>query len=123
MVTAFDDGGGRNESNFSFLLEFFDGQSTAVTHCMANFAQGKTNEEIMEIAMRDIPFDIFDTIEVGYKCDCSRKRMRDKILSLGKEEIKNMYNEQEAEGKPRELTAVCRFCNSEYTFVESDFFG
>ena len=77
----------------------------------------------MDIAMRDIPYDTFDTLEVGYKCDCSRKRMREKILSLGKEEIMNMYNEQEAEGKPRELTAICRFCNSEYTFVESDFFS
>jgi molecular chaperone Hsp33 len=84
------------------------------------FAAGKTNEEIMEIAMRDIPFDIFDTIDVGYKCDCSAKRMKEKIKSLGRAEILKMLDEQEAEGKPRELTAVCRFCNSEYTFTEKD---
>jgi molecular chaperone Hsp33 len=84
------------------------------------FAAGKTNEEIMEIAMRDIPFDIFDTIEVGYKCDCSAKRMKEKIKSLGKAEILKMLDEQEAEGKPRELTAICRFCNSEYTFTEKE---
>ena len=84
------------------------------------FAAGKTNEEIMEIAMRDIPFDIFDTIEVGYKCDCSRERMKEKIKSLGKAEILKMLDEQEAEGQPRELTAICRFCNSEYTFTEKE---
>ena len=84
------------------------------------FAAGKTNEEIMEIAMRDIPFDIFDTIEVGYKCDCSAKRMKEKIKSLGKAEILKMLDEQVAEGKPRELTAICRFCNSEYTFTEKE---
>ena len=84
------------------------------------FAAGKTNEEIMEIAMRDIPFDIFDTIEVGYKCDCSAKRMNEKIKSLGKAEILKMLDEQVAEGKPRELTAICRFCNSEYTFTEKE---
>ena len=84
------------------------------------FAAGKTNEEIMEIAMRDIPFDIFDTIEVGYKCDCSAKRMNEKIKSLGKAEILKMLDEQEAEGKARELTAICRFCNSEYTFTEKE---
>ena len=27
------------------------------------------------------------------------------------------------EGKARELTAVCRFCNSEYSFTEKDFFN
>ena len=82
------------------------------------FERGMTNEEIAELALRDIPYDIFDTLEVEYKCDCSRERMLSKIKSLGKKEISTMLDEQEAEGKPRELTAVCRFCNSEYTFDE-----
>ena len=82
------------------------------------FDKGLTNEEIAEIALKDIPYDIFDTLEVEYKCDCSRDRMLAKIKSLGKKEIATMLDEQVAEGKPRELTAVCRFCNSEYTFDE-----
>ena len=82
------------------------------------FEQGKTNKEIVEIAMRDIPFDIFDTLEVSYKCDCSRGRMEKKIKSLGHKEILSMIDEQESEGKPRELTAICHFCNSHYTFTE-----
>ena len=84
---------------------------------------GHTNESIADIAMRDIPYDIFDTLEVSYKCDCSRKRMCEKIKSLGREEIVKMLDEQVSEGKPRELTAVCRFCNSEYTFTEKDLLG
>ena len=84
------------------------------------FERGMTNEQIAEIAMRDIPFDIFDNIEVGYKCDCSRERMEKKVKSLGKKEILTMLDEQVAEGKPRELTAVCRFCNTNYTFTEKD---
>ena len=84
------------------------------------FDRGLSNEEIMDIAMRDIPYDIFDTIEVGYKCDCSSRRMKEKIKSLGKAEILKMLDEQEAEGKERALTAVCRFCNSEYTFNEKE---
>lgn len=82
------------------------------------FEEGKTNEEIVEIAMRDIPFDIFDTLEVSYKCDCSRKRMEKKIKSLGQKEILSMLDEQVAEGKPRELTAICHFCSKHYTFTE-----
>ena len=87
------------------------------------FERGLTNEEIADIAMRDVPYDIFDTLEVEYKCDCSRKRMHEKMLSLGKKELTNLLNEQEAEGKPSELTAVCRFCNTEYTFTEKDLIG
>ncbi len=82
------------------------------------FERGLTNEEIAELALRDVPYDVFDTLEVEYSCDCSSERMLSKIRSLGKKEIADMLSEQEAEGKPRELTAVCRFCNSEYTFDE-----
>ncbi len=84
------------------------------------FEKGLTNEQIAEIAMRDIPYDVFDTLEVSYKCDCSRARMRKKIKSLGDKEISTMLDEQQAEGKARELTAVCRFCNTEYTYTEAD---
>ena len=83
------------------------------------FERGMTNEEIANIAMRDIPFDVFDTLEVEYKCDCSSDRMLKKIKSLGKKELSDMLDEQEKEGKARELTAVCHFCNSNYTFSES----
>ena len=87
------------------------------------FEKGMTNEEIAKIAMRDIPYDIFDTLEVGYNCDCSRERMLKKIRSLGKKEIETMLDEQVAEGKPRELSAVCRFCNTAYDFTEAELLG
>jgi glycine dehydrogenase len=102
-------------------------------HCVYNGAEGLTRAAMtahtaaVSVArnLEDLGFEIvsdtfFDTIEVGYKCDCSSGRMQEKIKSLGKAEILKMLDEQVAEGKKRELTAVCRFCNSEYTFSESD---
>ncbi len=87
------------------------------------FEMGMTNEQILDMAMKDIPYDIFDTLEAEYRCDCSRDRMKKKIMSLGKKEVANLLDEQEAEGKPRELTAICRFCNSEYTYNEKELLG
>ena len=87
------------------------------------YDRGLTNEQIADIAMRDIPYDIFDTLEVEYKCDCGRARMLKKIKSLGDKEIKAMLDEQEAEGKARELVAICRFCNTEYAYSESELLG
>ena len=84
------------------------------------FDKGLSNEEIMDIALSGIPYDPFDTIEVEYKCDCARERMRKKIKALGKAEILDMLDAEEREGKPRSLTAVCHFCNSRYTFTEKD---
>ena len=94
--------------------------AVGLSNISSYFERGMTNEQIAEIAMEGIPYDVFDTLEVEYKCDCSRERMLKKIKSLGSREIENMLNEQEAEGKARELTAQCRFCNGEYTFKESE---
>ena len=91
-----------------------------LTNISQYFEMGMTNEEIAEMAMEGIPYDVFDTLEVEYKCDCSRKRMQKKIKSVGEKEILDMLSAQEREGKPRELTAVCSFCNSEYTFTEKE---
>ncbi len=96
----------RNAADLSNISRYFD--------------KGLDNKAIADIAMRDIPYDVFDTLEVEYKCDCGRQRMKKKIQSLGKGEILNMLSEQEAEGKARELTAVCRFCNTEYTYNEDE---
>ncbi len=101
-------------------VDLIERNAADLVNISRRFAEGLTDEQIMDIAMRDIPYDIFDTIEVGYKCDCSADRMKEKIKSLGKKEILEMLDEQQAEGKPRELTAVCRFCNSEYTFTEKE---
>ncbi len=84
------------------------------------FDSGKTVSEILDIVLDGIPYDAYDTIDVDYTCTCSRDRMKAGLMSLGKREIETMLNEQEAEGKARELTTVCRFCNTSYTFDERE---
>lgn len=101
-------------------VDLIERNAAELSNISRYFERGLSNEEIAEIAMRDIPFDIFDTLEVSYKCDCGRERMLKKIKSLGKGEIIKMLDEQVAEGKNRELTAVCRFCNTNYTYSEKD---
>jgi molecular chaperone Hsp33 len=101
-------------------IDLIERNATDIVNISRHFANGMTNEEILDMAMRDIPYDIFDTLEVACKCDCSRSRMEKKVKSLGKKELLNMLDEQVAEGKPRELTAICRFCNTNYTFTEKD---
>ncbi len=101
-------------------VDLIERNSADLVNISRHFNAGLDNKAIADIAMRDIPYDIFDTLEVEYKCDCGHDRMKKKIQSLGEKEILTMLSEQEAEGKPRELTAICRFCNSEYTYTEKE---
>ena len=101
-------------------VDLIERNAADLVNISRHFNKGLDNKAIADIAMRDIPYDVFDTIEVEYKCDCSSSRMKKKIKSIGKVEILKMLDEQEAEGKERSLTAVCRFCNTEYSFSEGE---
>ena len=84
------------------------------------FDSGMSKEEIMALAMQGIEYDLFDVIDVDYKCTCSRERMHKALVSLGEKDLRKLFDEQIAEGKPEELEVECRFCNSKYTFTPKD---
>ena len=101
-------------------VDLIERNARELTNVSRLFESGMSNEEVLAVALRDVPYDLFDTIDVDYTCDCSRERMLKKIRSLRREDVVSMLNEQEAEGKARELEAVCRFCQSTYTFTEKE---
>ena len=84
------------------------------------FDSGMSNEEIMALAMQGIEYDLFDVIDVDYKCTCSRERMHKALVSLGEKDLRKLFDEQIAEGKPEELEIECRFCNTKYKFTPED---
>ena len=101
-------------------VDLIERNAAELSNISRYFEKGLSNLDIANIALRDVPFDVFDTLEVEYKCDCKRERMLGKIKSVGKTEILKMLDEEVAEGKSRELTAVCRFCNTSYKFSEKE---
>jgi redox-regulated HSP33 family molecular chaperone len=42
------------------------------------------------------------------------------MKKLGRKTLTELLDAQEAEGKARSLEAVCRFCNTGYTFTEGE---
>ena len=87
------------------------------------FREGKTLLEVAEIAMEGIPFDPFDTIEVDYRCDCSRDRMLAAVRRVGEDDLRSMLDEEESEGHDRSLEVTCHFCDAAYRFTEDELLG
>jgi molecular chaperone Hsp33 len=110
------------------LLPFADNETVLkieknlpfITNVSRLFDQGMSNEEIAALALQGIEYDLFDEIDVDYVCTCSRERMENALKTISKKDLREMFDEQIAEGKPEELEIKCRFCNSRYIFKPQD---
>lgn len=110
------------------LLPFADEKTVAqleknassLGNVSALFERGFSNKEIADIALDGIEYDVFDELEVGYHCTCSRERIEGALISVGQKEIDRMLAEQAAEGKPEELEVDCRFCGTKYRFTKAE---
>ena len=84
------------------------------------FDRGLDNKAIADIALKDIEYDVFDELEVEYKCDCTRERVERALITLGKKDLYQMLHEQVEEGKAEELEVCCRFCGRKEVFTRED---
>lgn len=84
------------------------------------FDDGLSCDEIMNIALEGIEYDIFDELDVEYACDCSRERCARALRSLGEKEAYSLFEENKAEGKGEEVQFECHFCDKKYVFTKDD---
>lgn len=76
----------------------------------AMFEEGLTVEEIVARIFDGMEYEILNTTEIGYQCNCSKERVAKAIISIGKKDIQEMIDDN----KPIEVN--CHFCNTNYTF-------
>jgi len=60
-------------------------------------------------------YEILEEKELKYNCDCNSDRFQRGIMTLGKEELKHIFEEE------KEIEAECQFCGKKYKFTENDF--
>jgi molecular chaperone Hsp33 len=74
------------------------------------FNNEKDVEEIAKEIFSEFEIEILDKIPVSFRCDCSEERMEQALISLGKEELTKIIEEDE------KIETVCHFCNKKYLF-------
>ena len=60
--------------------------------------------------LSDFELEVLETSPVEYRCYCTRDRVSRALISLGKDELNSLIEEQ----KGAELT--CQFCDKVYQF-------
>ena len=75
---------------------------------------GLSPEEILGQVCGDLGIVFMETTQVEYKCYCSRKRVTAALISLGREELTQIMEEDEA------FHVDCQFCDTVYSFTPND---
>lgn len=102
------------------VVDQLEKNANSLYNVSALFDRGLSKEEIANIALSGIEWDVFDELDVEYRCTCERERILAAIRSLGENEIRKMLAEQVAEGKAEELEVNCHFCGNCYRFDKKD---
>ena len=104
-----------------YLLQLLPGATDAeITQLEQNIAampsvtellrEGKTPEDMMNLALAGFNPNVLDEREVQYKCDCSAERTEEMLLSLGRKELEKLRDEDP------DCEVVCHFCHTKYHF-------
>lgn len=80
----------------------------------AQLNQGVTPEELLGMVLADFDLELLEKAPVEYRCYCSRDRMRGALISMGKEELRSLIDEQ---GRA-EMT--CQFCDAVHVFEKEE---
>ncbi len=75
---------------------------------------GKKPEDIVEQLLKDYEIEYFDNVPAKYSCDCSRERTDRALISIGKDELTKIIEE---DGKAQ---ITCHFCDNVYDYTKED---
>ena len=75
---------------------------------------GVTAEEMAMKVLEGLEPNVLDEFSCAYKCDCSKERVENALISLGREELTKMAEEEE------KIEICCHFCDKKYYFSKED---
>lgn len=76
--------------------------------------KGMTAEEVLQYMLDGMRFEELYKHDVKYECKCSRQKVEQAVLSIGREELKRLYEEEET------VKVTCQFCDKEYVFTKEE---
>lgn len=92
-------------------LEQNIGKLSSVTKLLTD---GVSAEDICRMVLEGFEPQILETVKTEYRCSCSRQRVERALISIGKEDLRQMMEEEES------VEVNCHFCGKQYRFSRED---
>ena len=80
----------------------------------AKLDQGISPLDLLHEVLGEFELEVLETTPVEYRCQCSRERVSRALISMGKNELESLIQDQGS----AELT--CQFCDKVYHFLEDE---
>jgi molecular chaperone Hsp33 len=71
---------------------------------------GTTPEAIIDRIFQEIPVDILEKRALAFRCSCSRERLEQALISLGRDDLESLIQNRE------DVVLTCEFCRKPYIF-------
>jgi len=99
------------DENVAFILEERVKEAGSISKLIEN---SRNEKEIMDQLLEGLHPRVLEEYEVDYVCDCNRERFEKALISLGKEELKSLIEDDHG------AELQCHFCNKKYQFSERE---
>ena len=93
------------------VIDRLEKKLASVDSVTAMLDRGMTPEQILEELLGEFGLEMNEKLPVSYRCDCSRERISQALISIGKKDLQEMIDD----GKPIQVN--CHFCNKNYEFT------
>lgn len=72
---------------------------------------GNTPEDLLAVIFEGIPYRVIETMPLSFRCSCSRGRVEQALITLGKSQLEEVIKGQEV------FDIACHFCGRSYAFT------
>ncbi len=98
---------GASDATVSYLEQRAEGGFPDITYLLQ---ENLRPEEILDMFLGDPEITFLKGRQVSYACNCSRDRMEQNLLTLGREDLKELAEDQKG------IDLECHFCDTIYHF-------
>lgn len=96
------------------LVDLLEYRVQDVGSVTANLEKGMDMRQVVEELLYGMGLQLMEEHPVAYECKCSRRKVESALISLGREELQKLIDEEES------TDVTCQFCDVVYHFDRKD---
>ena len=96
------------------LVDLLEYRVQDVGSITANLEKGLNMRQVVEELLYGMGLQLMEEHPVAYECKCSRQKVESALISMGREELQKLMDEEE------KTSVTCQFCDVIYDFTRAD---